>query len=65
MNLSIIIPAFNESESLNELHEWISKVVKRMNIIYEIIITQTLKKSINDESKILSFKNDLKKESFD
>ena len=38
MNLSIIIPAFNESESLNELHEWISKVVKRMNIIYEIII---------------------------
>ena len=38
MNLSIIIPAFNESESLNELHKWISKVVKRMNIIYEIII---------------------------
>ena len=38
MNLSIIIPAFNESESLNELHDWISKVVKRMNIIYEIII---------------------------
>ena len=38
MNLSIIIPAFNESESLNELHEWISKVVKRMNIIYEVII---------------------------
>ena len=38
MNLSIIIPAFNESESLFELHHWISKVVKRMNIVYEIII---------------------------
>ena len=38
MNLSIIIPAFNESESLNELHDWISKVVKRMNVVYEIII---------------------------
>ena len=37
MNLSIIIPSFNESESLNELHQWISKVVKRMNIFYEII----------------------------
>ena len=38
MNLSIIIPAFNESESLNELHQWTSKVVKRINITYEIII---------------------------
>ena len=38
MNLSIIIPAYNESESLNELHDWISKVVKRMNVVYEIII---------------------------
>ena len=38
MNLSIIIPAFNESESLNELHDWIYRVLKSMNVVYEIII---------------------------
>ena len=47
MNLSIIIPSFNESESLNELHQWISKVVKRMNIFYEIIFIDD---GSNDES---------------
>ena len=38
MNLSIIIPSFNESESLGELHQWILKVLKKMNIVQEIII---------------------------
>ena len=38
MNLSIVIPSFNESESINELHQWIIRVLKRMDIVYEIII---------------------------
>lgn len=37
-DLSIIIPIFNEEESLPELCEWISKVVKPMGLEYEIIL---------------------------
>jgi glycosyltransferase involved in cell wall biosynthesis len=37
MNLSIVIPLFNEEESLPELHEWIVRVVKQHNFTYEII----------------------------
>ncbi|MCF8229019.1 MAG: glycosyltransferase family 2 protein [Bacteroidales bacterium] len=37
MNLSIIIPLYNEEESLPELHEWIRRVVKENNLSYEII----------------------------
>lgn len=37
MNLSIVIPLFNEQESLPELHEWITRVVKPMQLSYEII----------------------------
>lgn len=37
MNLSIVIPLFNEQESLPELHDWIVKVVEQNNYSYEII----------------------------
>jgi glycosyltransferase involved in cell wall biosynthesis len=37
-DLSIIIPLYNEEESLPELCAWISKVVKTMDISYEIIM---------------------------
>ncbi|HQQ94204.1 MAG TPA: glycosyltransferase family 2 protein [Bacteroidia bacterium] len=37
MNLSILIPLFNEEESLTELHNWILKVVEREKLSYEII----------------------------
>ncbi|HOY95612.1 MAG TPA: glycosyltransferase family 2 protein [Catalimonadaceae bacterium] len=37
-DLSIIIPLYNEEESLPELCAWISKVVKAMGISYEIIM---------------------------
>lgn len=36
-DLSIIIPLYNEEESLPELCEWISRVVKYMNLQFEII----------------------------
>ena len=38
MDLSIIIPSFNESESLPELTSWIDRVVKSNGWSYEIII---------------------------
>jgi glycosyltransferase involved in cell wall biosynthesis len=37
MNLSLVIPLFNEEESLTELHEWIVKVMNQNNFTYEII----------------------------
>jgi glycosyltransferase involved in cell wall biosynthesis len=37
MNLSIVIPLFNEQESLSELHQWITRVVRAHDYTYEII----------------------------
>ena len=37
MNISIVIPLFNESESLNELESLIRSVMEEHNFIYEII----------------------------
>jgi glycosyltransferase involved in cell wall biosynthesis len=37
MNLSIVIPLFNEQESLTELHDWIVRVMEKNEFIYEII----------------------------
>jgi glycosyltransferase involved in cell wall biosynthesis len=37
MNLSIVIPSFDEQESLPELHDWIVKVMTENNFSYEII----------------------------
>lgn len=37
MNISIIIPLFNEEESLPKLHEWIERVMQENKFTYEII----------------------------
>ncbi|MCC6369704.1 MAG: glycosyltransferase family 2 protein [Bacteroidia bacterium] len=37
MNLSIVIPLFNEEESLPELHQWIVRVMEANQFSYEII----------------------------
>lgn len=38
MDISVIIPLFNEVESLPELHRWISKVMEANRFSYEIIL---------------------------
>lgn len=38
MDLSVIVPAFNESESLPELAEWVDRVCVSSSIDYELII---------------------------
>ncbi len=37
MNISLVIPLLNEEESLQELHDWIAKVMQSNHYIYEII----------------------------
>lgn len=37
MDISVIIPLFNEEESLNELYAWIVRVMKENDFSYEII----------------------------
>ncbi len=37
MNISVIIPLLNEQESLNELYDWIAKVMQSNSFSYEII----------------------------
>lgn len=37
MNLSLVIPLFNEQESLTELHDWIVRVMNQHNFSYEVI----------------------------
>ena len=37
MNISVVIPLLNEEESLQELHDWIAKVMQSNRYLYEII----------------------------
>ncbi len=37
MDISIVIPLLNEDESLNELHDWIAKVMQSNRYSYEIL----------------------------
>ncbi len=49
MDISIIIPLYNEEESLKELHAWIKEVADKNNYSYEVIF-------IDDGSKDSSWK---------
>ncbi|MBP5523950.1 MAG: glycosyltransferase family 2 protein, partial [Bacteroidaceae bacterium] len=37
MDISVIIPLFNEEESLGELHAWIKRVMDENHFTYEVI----------------------------
>ena len=37
MNISVIVPLFNEAESLPHLYEWIARVMKENKFSYEVI----------------------------
>lgn len=74
MKLSVVIPCYNESESLNEFHEQITKELKDIKITYELIFVDdgsrddTLNKleviSKNDKcTKVIGFSRNYGKES--
>jgi len=37
MDLTIVVPLFNEEESLPELADWISRVCREAHLSYEVI----------------------------
>ena len=37
MNISVVIPLYNEEESIPELHSWIERVMRENGFSYEII----------------------------
>ena len=37
MDLSLVIPLYNEEESLIELYDWIKKTIEREGLSYEVI----------------------------
>ncbi|MGL4851514.1 MAG: glycosyltransferase family 2 protein [Phocaeicola sp.] len=49
MNLSVVIPLYNEEESLPELHAWIKRVMEKHHFSYEVIF-------VNDGSTDHSWK---------
>lgn len=52
MNISVVIPLLNESESLPELHEWLARVCTQNNLSYEIIFIDD--GSTDDSWKVIS-----------
>ena len=38
MDISVVVPLFNEDESLTELEAWIRKVMQENNFTYEIMM---------------------------
>ena len=58
MDISVVIPLYNEDESLGELHSWIDKVMKANSFSYEVIF-------VNDGSTDRSWQviDDLSKQS--
>ena len=38
MDISIVVPSYNEDESLPHLAEWIDRVMKEHGFTYEVII---------------------------
>ena len=52
MDISVIVPLYNEAESLPVLHDWIVRVMRAHNYTYEIIF-------INDGSTDASWESNL------
>ncbi len=51
MDISIVVPLLNEEESLQELHDWIAKVMQSNRFSYELLF-------IDDGSDDGSWAND-------
>ena len=52
MDVSVIVPLFNEDESLRELYEWIERVMHENNLSYEVIFVDD--GSTDDSWKVIN-----------
>ncbi len=52
MNISVVIPLLNEDESLNELYDWIAKVMQSNRYSYEVLFIDD--GSTDDSWKVIS-----------
>lgn len=55
MDISVIVPLYNEAESLPELAEWIDRVMQENNFSYEVIFCND--GSTDDSWKIIDRKS--------
>jgi len=46
MQLSIVVPLYNEAESLPELHDWIVRILNQEQLSYEILFIDDGSKTI-------------------
>ena len=53
MDISVVIPLYNEDESIPELYAWIERVMKEHNFSFEVIF-------VNDGSTDRSWEGSLK-----
>jgi glycosyltransferase involved in cell wall biosynthesis len=62
MDISVVIPLLNEDESLQELHDWIAKVMQSNRYLYEIIFIDdgSTDNSWNVIEQLSSKNNDVK-----
>jgi len=60
MNISLVIPLFNEEESIKELSSWIVEVMKKNKFSYEIILIDDGSDD-NSWKEIVKLNGDIKK----
>ena len=55
MDISIIIPLYNEEESLKELHAWIKEVADKNKYSYEVIFIDEIKVDAPKTKEMVAF----------
>ena len=54
INISVVVPLYNEEESLAELHEWIVRVMGENGFSYEIVFVDDCSRSEEHTSELQS-----------
>ena len=57
MNISVVIPLFNEEESIKELSTWIVEVMKKINFLMKSFLLMMVVMIILERNRKIKFKN--------
>jgi len=55
MDISVVIPLYNEEESLSELVDWIRRVMEDHSFSYEVLLVDNYKNINKYESKNITY----------